>query len=72
MHARNEVIGGLTARPMIPVMIPVLMATIRNGDPKANSDTESGFKPFFRCPIWRKLNKQKVMIMLHMHTLSKF
>jgi hypothetical protein len=42
---------GLTARPMTPVMIPVLMAVIRNGDPKASSDTESGFRPFFRCPI---------------------
>lgn len=44
----------LTARAMIPVTIPVLITVIRYGDPKANSDIDSGFKPFFRCPICRK------------------
>jgi hypothetical protein len=44
----------LTARAMTPVMIPVLIAVIRYGDPKANSDTVGGFNPFFRCPICTK------------------
>jgi len=38
---------------MMPVMIPVLIADDRCDEPKANSETESGFIPFFRCPIWR-------------------
>ena len=58
----------LTARPMMPVMIPVLIADDRYGDPKANSETESGFIPFFRCPIWIsqiQTNKHKLMNMIH-------
>lgn len=46
-------------------MIPVLMAVIRYGDPKAKSDTEGGFKPFFRCPIWEEQQTKKVMVTPH-------
>jgi hypothetical protein len=42
-------------------MIPVLIIDARYGDPKpkANSETESGFKPFFRCPICMRETNNK-------------
>lgn len=50
-HVIIEVSGELTARAITPVISPVLIAVARYGDPKANSDTDGGFNPFFKCPI---------------------
>lgn len=41
----------LTARPMMPVMIPVLRATVVCGDDRRRSRADGGFIPFFRYPI---------------------
>lgn len=43
-----------TASTIIPVMIPVLIAKPMCGDPNANSDSDAGFNPFFRCPIYTR------------------
>lgn len=44
----------LTARPMIPQMIPVLIVVERNAESNANSDIDGGFRPFFKCPIYKQ------------------
>lgn len=52
----------LTARAMTPVMIPVLMAIERYSDPKASSNKDGGFNPFFKCPICRGKKKNPTKI----------
>lgn len=41
----------LTARDMIPTVIPAFMDVIKYDDWKDNSETDGGFNPFFKCPI---------------------
>lgn len=40
-----------TANAMMPIMMPILMAVERYGDPKGRSLREGGLRPFFKFPI---------------------
>jgi len=44
---------------MILVTTPVLMAIARYCELNASSEYDGGFIPFFKCPIWQKLNPTK-------------